>query len=227
MNRIHGGAACLALVAGIVAGCRQTGDDAPVARPSVEFVGGSLDFFPAALQVSPFTGYYKEVFRRMSEPSMYGARIPAGMTVIRLLWFRSFDPVVVIRIAMTAERCTIGTTIDGVGVDEFGVPDLQGGMPGVAKRYGPLLRRDSSELDLERCGRVHANAIAARLWSGSMTDTLFANDGGDIVFELADSSGYYVAKRTDTQRAPEFWKVAARFIELANVNPEQFKNGVW
>lgn len=228
MNRFKRGAAnwALALV-GVVAGCRFAGDDVPATRPPMEFVGGSTDIFPPAFRVVGLAGFYKEVFQRMREPSLWGARIPEGTTMLRMVWFRSFDPTVVIRITETPERCVVSTAIDGVGVDELGAPDVR--PPGTANHYGPLLRRDSSDLDLDLCARLHTHFVAARLWSGPVTSPVAGFDGDEVVFEHADASGYHIASRwtPGRGRSPEFREVWAWFIGVANVNPEEFKKGVW
>ena len=198
----------------------------PIAANSPAGVAAAVDttppaYFPPGAIDSFGAQWFGGQLRAMGEPPLFGATIPAGTTVFRFLWLRSFDPDLAVRVTESPELCTVTTTIIGMRVDSLSAPDSQRVQMLVSSRPGPTLRRDSTPVPLQECIDLHAQLIAAGLWSGPATDNVVGLDGDELLFEMVDGRGYSVARRwTPYQRhAPEFRKASYLFIALGKVNP--------
>jgi hypothetical protein len=197
----------------------QLGPDVPLT--DWHFVEGRADFVPVTHQDSMSAGWYQGTLGEMHEPRLHDARTALGMTVIRYLWVRAFDPAVAVRMVETPGRCTVVVAIldtreyRSVASDTSDI--LAVSVPGPRR----ILRRDSSEVSPQQCEAVHAYAMAAGLWSGPAKIADNGLDGDDVIFEIADVAGHRIAQRWTPRpgASPEFREVAGRFIALGNVDP--------
>jgi hypothetical protein len=181
--------------------------------PAAYFAPGVLDSFELA--------WLGGTLRSMGEPPLDRATMPAGTTVFRLLWLRSFDPDVAIRVSESATRCTVTTTIIGRREDTYSAPDSQGIETWVSSRPGPILRHDSISMPLQNCADLRARVSAARLWSGPAFDGVMGLDGDVVAFEMADAHGHRFAQRWSPweRHAPEFHTLSYAFTTRARVDP--------
>jgi len=204
--------------------CYADPDTPPTDPPEPKLIAMPADLVPT----TPLDSFRVQMFggtlRDMHEPILDGTRAPAGMTVIRMIWVRSFDPPSAVRMVETPGHCKVVVAITGVpwqrysprGSDSVWRVDAPWPYTGLR----PIVRRDSSEVPLERCAAIHSAAIAARLWSGPVVGKEIGLDGDDVAFEIVDTAGHRFATRWTPRpgSSPEFRDVAERFIFIGRID---------
>jgi hypothetical protein len=165
--------------------------------------------------------WYGGVLRSMREPPFAGAQIPAGASLLRFLWLRSFDPQIAVRVFSAPRHCTVTTTVIAMSEVEWSAPDSKAVELELSTRPGKVLRRDSVEVPVRLCTGLRAQTTAAKLWSGAIIDTTAGEDGSDWVLEVVDATGYHLAERwsPDSNRALEFRLAGIAFLRLGNTLP--------
>jgi hypothetical protein len=212
----------LLVAAGVACPGRDRVGSAPLVNATfaVNSDTSAFAYFPAASLDSFRVTWFGGVLRAMHEPSLVGATIPRGATLLRFLWLRSFHPPVTVRILSGSGRCTSTTAVlagprpeppsTATGVQPFSLPGP-----------GSIQRRDSNEVSQGECAALTAQLAAAGFWTAPTEDGSAGLDGAEWIFEGVNPAGYHVVTRwsPDSTRSPAFWRIGQFVLKLGRAVP--------